>query len=31
VGLFYTATISENIVIRDAPVQSQITSSLNLV
>lgn len=31
VGLFYTATISENIVIRDAPVQSQVTSSLNLV
>jgi len=31
VGLFYTATIAENIVIRDASVQSQITSSLNLV
>ncbi|KAJ7145732.1 hypothetical protein C8R44DRAFT_655656 [Mycena epipterygia] len=31
VGLFYTATISENIVIRDAPIQSQVTSSLNLV
>ncbi|KAJ6615357.1 hypothetical protein B0H10DRAFT_2041069 [Mycena sp. CBHHK59/15] len=31
VGLFYTATISENIVIRDAPVQSQVTSSLNLL
>ncbi|KAJ7657812.1 hypothetical protein DFH06DRAFT_1327869 [Mycena polygramma] len=31
VGLFYTATISENIVIRDAQVQSHITSSLNLV
>ncbi|KAJ7157874.1 hypothetical protein C8R43DRAFT_882763 [Mycena crocata] len=31
VGLFYTAVISENIVIRDAPVQSQVTSSLNLV
>ncbi|KAJ7145724.1 hypothetical protein C8R44DRAFT_755751 [Mycena epipterygia] len=31
VGLFYTATISKKIVIRDAPVQSQITSSLNLV
>ncbi|KAJ6476358.1 hypothetical protein C8R45DRAFT_1102616 [Mycena sanguinolenta] len=31
VGLFYTAIIAENIVIRDAPVQRQITSSLNLV
>ncbi|KAJ6542800.1 hypothetical protein B0H19DRAFT_1171954 [Mycena capillaripes] len=31
VGLFYTAIISENIVIRDAAIQSQITSSLNLV
>ncbi|KAJ6562833.1 hypothetical protein DFH09DRAFT_1159738 [Mycena vulgaris] len=31
VGLFYTAIISEAIVIRDAPVQSQVTSSLNLV
>ncbi|KAJ7468719.1 hypothetical protein FB451DRAFT_1560410 [Mycena latifolia] len=31
VGLFYTAVISEAIVIRDAPVQSTVTSSLNLV
>ncbi|KAJ7743379.1 hypothetical protein B0H16DRAFT_1561617 [Mycena metata] len=31
VGLFYNATIAENIVIRDAPVQSNITSSINLV
>ncbi|KAJ7079639.1 hypothetical protein B0H15DRAFT_501276 [Mycena belliarum] len=31
VGLFYTADISENIVIHDASVQSHITSSLNLV
>ncbi|KAJ7325566.1 hypothetical protein DFH08DRAFT_817235 [Mycena albidolilacea] len=31
VGLFYTALIAENIVVRDAPVQRQITSSVNLV
>ncbi|KAF7373248.1 hypothetical protein MSAN_00533700 [Mycena sanguinolenta] len=31
VGLFYTAVIAENIVVRDAPVERQITSSLNLV
>ncbi|KAJ7662916.1 hypothetical protein B0H17DRAFT_952936 [Mycena rosella] len=31
VGLFYAAAISEHIVIRDAPIQSQIMSSLNLV
>ncbi|KAJ7448437.1 hypothetical protein B0H11DRAFT_2080853 [Mycena galericulata] len=30
VGLFYTADISQNIVVLGAPVQSQITSSLNL-
>ncbi|KAJ6479022.1 hypothetical protein C8R45DRAFT_832855, partial [Mycena sanguinolenta] len=31
VGLFYTATIMEHIVVRDAPVEKHITSSLNLV
>ncbi|KAJ7166614.1 hypothetical protein C8R46DRAFT_1350937 [Mycena filopes] len=31
VGLFYNATISENIVVHDAAVQSQISSSINLV
>ncbi|KAJ7154459.1 hypothetical protein B0H12DRAFT_1247006 [Mycena haematopus] len=31
VGLFYTAIIAENIVVRDVPVARQITSSLNLV
>ncbi|KAJ7128374.1 hypothetical protein C8R44DRAFT_700938 [Mycena epipterygia] len=31
VGLFLTDIISENIIIRDAQVQSRITSSLNLV
>ncbi|KAJ7817554.1 hypothetical protein B0H14DRAFT_2344442 [Mycena olivaceomarginata] len=31
VGLFYTALIAENIVVQDASVQRQITSSLNLV
>jgi hypothetical protein len=31
VGLFYTAIINENIIIRDDPVERRITSSLNLV
>ncbi|CAK5270961.1 unnamed protein product [Mycena citricolor] len=31
VGLFYTATIAENLRIRDAPIENVITSSLNLV
>ncbi|KAF7345040.1 hypothetical protein MVEN_01666900 [Mycena venus] len=31
VGLFYTAVIRENIVIRDEPIERQITSALNLV
>ncbi|KAF8169154.1 hypothetical protein K438DRAFT_1983472 [Mycena galopus ATCC 62051] len=31
VGLFYTANIVQNIVVQDAPITRQITSSLNLV
>ncbi|KAJ7058767.1 hypothetical protein C8F01DRAFT_990095 [Mycena amicta] len=31
VGLFYTATIVQNVVVLDAPAESQVTSSLNLV
>ncbi|KAJ7243092.1 hypothetical protein C8J57DRAFT_1367236 [Mycena rebaudengoi] len=31
VGLFYTAIISQKIVIRDVPVETEVTSSLNLV
>ncbi|KAJ7579731.1 hypothetical protein C8J56DRAFT_963488 [Mycena floridula] len=31
VGLFYTATINETIRVRDAPVQKQVVSSLNVV
>ncbi|KAJ6479033.1 hypothetical protein C8R45DRAFT_1156552 [Mycena sanguinolenta] len=31
VGLFYAAAITEHIVVRDAPVEKHITSSLNLV
>ncbi|KAF9458720.1 hypothetical protein BDZ94DRAFT_1270088 [Collybia nuda] len=31
VGLFYTAVVSEAIVIHDVPVQRQLTASLNVV